>query len=192
MPLYVLPGVFHELKSSISSEGPSGGLVSNEPPRMKISLNRSAVLTALAITILVVAVPRAIRRLIQTGDPYLFTRQFFKDMLRRLSGPGRLRFILQPTVALLIGIRDGIRDTRMGSPPFLLALISKWARGPDLLRSAFVSLRDLIAIAIILDVISQYLIFREIHPGAALLLGPVLVAIPYAISRALANRTARG
>jgi hypothetical protein len=47
------------------------------------------------------------------------------------------------------------------------------------------------SIAIILDVISQFLIFQEIHPGPALVLGPVPIAVPYSISRALANRIAR-
>jgi hypothetical protein len=56
----------------------------------------------------------------------------------------------------------------------------------------FASVRNLVAIAILLDIISQYLIFREIHPGAALLLGPVLIAAPYSLARALANRVARG
>jgi len=154
---------------------------------MKISLSRSTVLTFLAIAILIAALPAAIRRLIQTGSPYLFTRDFFDDILARFSGAGRLRFIVQPTAALVIGVRDGIRDAREGHLPFLLALISRSARKHDLLRSAFASVRDLIAIAIILDVISQFLIFRRIHPGAALLVGPVLIAIPYAVSRVLAN-----
>jgi hypothetical protein len=160
-------------------------------PKMKISLSRSSILTVLAITILLAALPSAIGRLIRTGNPYLLTQQFFEDMLARLSGAGRFRFILQPVTALLVGMRDGIRDSRSGCPPFLLALVSHPARRPDLLRSAFASVRDLVAIAIILDVFSQFLIFQEIHPGAALVLGPVLIAVPYSISRALANRIAR-
>lgn len=159
---------------------------------MKISLSRSTVLTYLAITILLLTIPGAIRRSIQTGDPYLFTKHFFEDMLARLSGPGRLRFILQPVVALLVGARDGTRDARLGLPPFLWALIFHGAHRLHLLRSAFASVRNILAIAILLDMISQFLIFRDIHPGAALLLGPVLVAAPYAVSRALANRIARG
>jgi hypothetical protein len=46
----------------------------------------------------------------------------------------------------------------------------------ELFRTAIASVRDLVAIAIILDVISQVLIFRQVHPGAALLFGPVLIA----------------
>jgi len=47
----------------------------------------------------------------------------------------------------------------------------------------FASLREIIAIAILLDILSQFLIFREIHPGAAILLGPLLIGVPYALSR---------
>jgi hypothetical protein len=158
---------------------------------MKISLSRSSILTALAIAILVAALPGAIKRIVQTGNPYLLTRQFFEDMLARFSGAGRFRFVLQPIAALLIGMRDGVRDSRVGCPPFLSALVSERGRRADLLRSAFASIRDLVAIAIILDVISQFLIFRRIHPGAALVLGPILITLPYSISRALTNRIAR-
>lgn len=158
---------------------------------MKISLSRSTVLTFFASAILLAALPAAIRRSIQTGSPYLFTRDFFTDILARFSGAGRLRFIVQPTVALVMGVRDGIKDAREGHRPFVLALLSKQARKYDLLRSSFASVRDLISIAIILDVISQFLIFQRIHPGAALLVGPILIAIPYALSRALATSLSR-
>ena len=158
---------------------------------MKISLSRSTVLSFLAITTLLAALPHAIRRLIQTGDAYLFTVNFFEDILSRLAGPGRLRFIVQPVVALVIGARDGIKDAREGSLPFLSRFVSSSVSKYDLLISGLASVRDLICIAIILDVISQYLIFRRIHPGAALLIGPVLIAIPYALSRATATRISR-
>jgi hypothetical protein len=40
------------------------------------------------------------------------------------------------------------------------------------------------------DFICQALFFREIHPGAALMLGPVLIAAAYSASKTLANRIA--
>jgi hypothetical protein len=160
-------------------------------PQMKISFSRSSLLTAIAIVILLSALPGAIRRVMQSGDPYLFTQRFFEDLWARLLGPGRLRFILQPTAAILLGVRDGKRDSRVGLPPFLSGLVFQRTHRLELWRSSIASVRDLVAIAIILDVISQILIFREIHPGAALLLGPVLITTPYSASRALANRIAR-
>jgi hypothetical protein len=155
------------------------------------SITRSSVLTTIVIVVLLAALPGAILRIIHTGNLYLFTHDFFADLLARLSGPGRMRFILQPTVAILLGARDGLKDARAGMPPFIHALAFHGDRRSALLRNMFASVRDLVAIAILLDVVSQYLIFREIHPGAALLLGPVLIAFPYATSRAFTNRIAR-
>lgn len=158
---------------------------------MRVSLSRSSILVALAIAVLLAALPGEIQRFMLTGNPYLFTREFFGDLLARLYGPGRLRFILQPVAAIVAGMRDGLRDSRTGHPPFLLGLLFQRTRRSELLRSALVSVRDLVAIAIILDAVSQFLIFQQVHPGAALLLGPVLIAVPYSISRALANRINR-
>jgi hypothetical protein len=87
-----------------------------------------------------------------------------------------------------VGVKTVWQESRQ---PFLWSLLFRSGRRPDLLRSAFVSVRDLVAIAILLDIISQFLIFREIHPGAALLLGPVLIGTPYAVARALTNRFTR-
>ena len=60
------------------------------------------------------------------------------------------------------------------------------------MRGAFISVADLVAIAIILDMASQYLIFRRVNPAAALLVGPILIAGPYSFSRTLANRNSDG
>jgi hypothetical protein len=121
----------------------------------------------------------------------MFSHRFWPDLVARFHGPGRMRFILQPTVAIILGARDGVKDARAGNPPFLWGLVFHPADRPGLLRSAVASVRNLVAIAILLDVISQRLIFHIVHPGAALALGPVLIALPYATSRALANRIAR-
>jgi hypothetical protein len=149
------------------------------------------VLTTVAIIILLAALPSAIRRVTETGNLYLFTGQFFADIYARLSGAGRIRFILQPAMALFMGIRDGIRDSRIQNPPFLSALLLADSKRKELLHSALRSVRDLVALAVVLDVISQFLIFKRIHPGAALLVGPVLIAIPYVTSRGLTNRIAK-
>lgn len=156
---------------------------------MKISINRSSLLSALVAIALLGALPFAIWELIHTGELYILSRRFLDDIVARLHGPGRLRFILQPTVAIVLGSRDGIRDARADKPPFLRNLLFHAIDRPELMRGAIASVRDLLAVAILLDVISQLIIFRMVHPGAALVVGPVLIALPYAWSRALANRT---
>jgi|SRR5436305_8420542 len=155
------------------------------------SVSRSSVLYVVVLAALLAALPGAIAKIVRTGDPYLFTERFFQDVLARLSGPGRLRFVVQPTVAIFLGLRSGVKDAQLGLPPFLWGLIFHKAHRRDLLRSAFASIRNLLAIAIVLDVISQFLIFHEIRPGAALLVGPVLITAPYVLARALTNRIVR-
>jgi len=155
------------------------------------SISRRSVLTVVVIAVLLAALPSAVWRIIQTGNPYLFTHDFFADLFARLSGPGRMRFVLQPIVAIILGARDGVKDARAGLPPFVRGVVLHGAHRPRLLRNMLASIRNLVGIAILADVGSQYLIFREIHPGAALLLGPVLITIPYALSRSFTNRMVR-
>ena len=45
---------------------------------------------------------------------------------------------------------------------------------------------------IILDLVFQLILYRSVHPGAALVVGPILICAPYALARALSNRVARG
>ena len=137
------------------------------------------------------AVPFAVAEFLKTGEFYILSRRFIDDMVARLHGPGRLRIILQPLAAIVLGARDGVKDARAGNPPFLWGLVFRSGHRPGLMRSALASVRDLVTVAILLDVIAQLLIFRMVHPGAAVLLGPVLIALPYATSRALTNRVTR-
>lgn len=143
------------------------------------------------VLVLLAAVPSSLRYAYTHGGFYIFSRQFLQDLPKRLTGPGRFRFILQPAVAIFLGIRAGKADARSGVPPYLLGLILGHGRRKQMLKEALAQLSTLIAVAILLDAISQFLILRAIYPGAALLVGPVLIALPYSISRALANRWVR-
>jgi len=145
---------------------------------------RTWILTILVVAILMATLPGAIRRILQTGDLYLFTRQFFDDMLARLLGSGRFRFVLQPIVVVLLGLCDGLKDARKGGPSFLWALPFF---GPlhFMLNTAasccavrlYLYAKSLQSQSL-LDILSQFLIFHEIHAGAALILGPVLIGGP--------------
>ena len=59
----------------------------------------------------------------ERGGLYLFSRAFFEDLPKRLTGPGSFRFIFQPIVAILLGMRDGLLDARAGRPPYLYSLL---------------------------------------------------------------------
>jgi hypothetical protein len=151
----------------------------------------STIVTVVAVLILVAAIPEAVRDTIATGRVYLFSHQFLEELPQRLTGPGRLRFIIQPLAAIFLGWRSGLGDARAGKPPYLYGLVFGGADRRALLRSGLRSIRVLLAMGIVLDAAAQLLIYGQVHPGAALVIGPVLVCLPYAAARALTNRVAR-
>ena len=80
----------------------------------------SNVITALAVLILIAAIPSALRDTFETGRVYLFSRQFLEELPQRFTGPGRFRFILQPLVAILLRCRGGLGDARAGQRTFMV------------------------------------------------------------------------
>lgn len=150
----------------------------------------STIVTVAAALVLLAAVPSAVRDTIETGRLYLFSQQFLDDLPQRFTGPGRMRFIVQPLVAMLLGLKGGLGDARAGRPPYLYGLFASAEHRRELLRSGLAAVRNLIAAGIVLDAVSQLLIYGQVHPGAALVIGPVLICLPYAVARALSNRVA--
>ncbi|MDR3413887.1 MAG: hypothetical protein P4L87_23485 [Formivibrio sp.] len=147
-------------------------------------------MTVLALLVIAIAVPFAILDTFETGRVYIFSRQFLEELLQRFTGPGRLRFILQPMVAILLGIRGGLADAKAGNPPYLFWLLFGAGCRRELLRSIVAAIRNILAVGIIMDIVFQLIINHSVHPGAALLVGPIFICFPYALSRALTARMA--
>jgi len=157
----------------------------------KVTLRRETIMMALALLVIAAALPAAIMDTIHTGRVYLFSRQFLEELPQRFTGPGRLRFIFQPAVAILLGVRGGLADARAGNPPFLSTVLFDARRRRASLRSGAAAVSTLLAMGIILDLVFQLVLYHAVHPGAALVVGPILICLPYALSRALTNRLAR-
>jgi len=156
-----------------------------------MKVTRGTVTTALAVLILVAALPSAVRDTLESGRLYLFSREFLEDLPQRFTGPGRFRFVLQPLLAVLLGCRDGLGDLRAGRLPYLSGVLLGGHRRKELLRSGLAAVRNLLAMGIVLDAVAQLLIYRQVHPGAALLLGPILICVPSGLARALTYRVAQ-
>ena len=146
------------------------------------------VLAALTVLVLALSVPGSLRDAWERGGFYLFSREFSLDLPKRLLGPGRFRFLLQPTMAIVLGVAAGRADARAGRPPYLRALVFGGNGRGRLLRGALGDIANLLLAGVLVDSVCQWLILGASYPGAALIVGPVLIAAPYAIARALANR----
>jgi hypothetical protein len=152
---------------------------------------RDTIVTVLVLVVLAIALPFAIVDTFEKGRVYIFSRQFLEELPQRFTGPGRFRFILQPVTAIFLGIRGGLADAKTGNPPYLFSLVFHAGRRRELLRSGAAAISTLLAMGIIMDVGFQLILYRAVHPGAALLVGPIFICFPYALSRALTTRLAR-
>jgi hypothetical protein len=112
----------------------------------------------------------------------------FEHILVMLSGPGAMRVIVQPAVAVVLGILHGLRDHRMGRRPYWAEFIH--ATGEErwqCLRQAVHDIRIPLTIAVLASVTFQYLIRSRIVLGYAFLFALIFVALPYFLARGLAN-----
>jgi hypothetical protein len=146
------------------------------------------VLAALTVLVLALSVPGSLREAWERGGFYVFSEGFLEDLPKRLFGPGRFRFLLQPALAVALGVTAGRSDARAGRAPYLCALLLGSEDRGALARSALADVANVLLMGILLDSACQWLILGASYPGAALVVGPVLIALPYAAARALANR----
>ena len=80
------------------------------------------VLAALTVFLLALSVPGSLREAWERGSFYIFSREFLLDLPKRLFGPGRFRFLLQPAVAIVLAVAAGRADARTGRTPGSLRL----------------------------------------------------------------------
>ena len=110
-----------------------------------------------------------------------------EGIIIRLAGPMSLRLVIQPVIALLLGIRDGRIDAKEGEPPFIVGLITNCRDRKAKLVSLFKSLSKAIIIAVILEVIVQYLLFGQVHAIGVILYASFFLIVPYSLARGLTN-----
>jgi len=111
-----------------------------------------------------------------------------EELLGRASGPFHLRLILQPTMATLLAIRAGLRDAKQGAPPFLWTFFSDHAERKRLIQSAWKDIGKLFVIAIVLDVIYQFVELHAFRWLQTIIVVLVLAILPYTIVRSIVTR----
>ena len=108
----------------------------------------------------------------------------------RIGGPLTFRLILQPLVAAALAVRAGLLDARTGRPPYLWAILTNPAHRRDLLREGWKAVATVFAVAVVIDVAYQLIVFRWVYPGEVLIVAFLLACVPYLLIRGPANRIA--
>jgi hypothetical protein len=120
----------------------------------------------------------------------LFTR-FWDDLIGRIGGPMSFRLLLQPAMAMIFAIRDGLKDAREGRPAYFYSLFTDPENRRNRLREAFKAVSRVFAFAIIMDLFYQVTVLRWFYPLQALIVAFVLAFLPYILLRGPVNRIAR-
>jgi len=114
-----------------------------------------------------------------------------ENLADRVTGPMKFRLVLQPLMAVILAVRDGVKDARGGRPPWFWAVFTDREHGRDLLRDGWKSVGKVFLVAIAIDAIYQYIELRWFHPVEALLVASLLAFVPYVLLRGPVNRVLR-
>ena len=117
-------------------------------------------------------------------------RRFWADIFERVDGPMSFRFYLQPTMALIAAVPDGIRDTRLGHKSFFWS--AWWDKGASAgrLREGLASIARVMLLGISMDVIYQFKALDRFYPVEALMMALLLAVVPYFVFRWIVERAA--
>jgi hypothetical protein len=119
------------------------------------------------------------------GDTLL---RFWADLVARIDGPMSFRVVLQPMVAIALGIRAGIVDARTGKPLYFFALLTSGvADRRRQLRQGWRDVARVFVLALIMDAAYQILEYRWLYPVEMLIVAFLLACVPYLAVRGPAN-----
>ncbi len=118
-------------------------------------------------------------------------QRFWEDLVTRPSGPLALRFLLQPAMATIFAIRDGIKDANSGRSPYFWTVLSSRDERNSRLREGVKATGMIMSLALILDATYQFIQFKTFYPLEAIVVAIVLGFVPYVLIRGPAARIAR-
>jgi hypothetical protein len=120
----------------------------------------------------------------------MFAR-FIDNLTGRWSGPLHFRLLIQPTVATILAVRDGLKDARLDRPPYFWAIFTRADERRQMLRDGWKAVAKVFVLALVLDVIYQLIVVKWVYPGEALVTAAILALLPYLLIRGPVGRIAR-
>jgi hypothetical protein len=124
-------------------------------------------------------------------DDITIGMRMVENLIDRVSGPMKFRFVLQPIMASVFAILAGLKDAKAGRPPYFWGLIINRGHRADILRAGWKSVGKVIIVALILDIAYQVIVLHFVYPVEAAIVAFFVVIAPYLILRGLVTRLAR-
>ena len=145
----------------------------------------------LARLVLVLVIAFVVLGLAMYGFSAEVRARVWQNLLERPEGPMVFRFVLQPIMATIAALRDGVRDARTGRAPFLWTVLTNPAKRAGRLDEARIATARIILLGLVMDSIYQFIEFKYFHPAEAVIIALVLAFLPYLLLRGVIARIAR-
>jgi hypothetical protein len=117
--------------------------------------------------------------------------RMWDDLLARPSGPVAFRFLLQPVMAAILGVRDGLKDAKIGRSPYFWTVLSQPDKRNARLREGAWATSRVILLGLVMDAIYQFKVLGTFYPVEALIIVLALAFVPYLLIRGRVDRIAR-
>ena len=115
----------------------------------------------------------------------------WRNIAARPGGPMTFRFVLQPTMAAIVALRDGVTDARLGRTPYLAAIVRGVEGRSARLWEGVVSTARILILGVVMDVAYQLIFFDVFYPAELAIIAVLLAFVPYALLRGPLARIAR-
>lgn len=109
--------------------------------------------------------------------------RIWRDILDRPGGPMTFRFVLQPVMAAIAALHDGVKDAQAGRSPYLWSLLSDPTVRADRLGEGLISTARIILLGIGMDAVYQSTVLKTFYPGEMVIIAILLAFIPYLLLR---------
>jgi hypothetical protein len=117
--------------------------------------------------------------------------RIWKDILDRPGGPMWFRFILQPVMAAIAALYDGIKDARLGRDPYLWTILTNRQESAGRVREGLLATGRIILLGLGMDAVYQATVLKTYYPGEMVLIAILLAFVPYLLLRGPFARLAR-
>ncbi len=118
-------------------------------------------------------------------------QRFWHDLLDRPDGVMRFRFILQPVMAAIAALHDGVEDARLGRSPYIWTLLSSPSERVGRLAEGVISTARVLLLGLCMDTVYQLIVLKTFYPGEAVIVAIALAFVPYLLLRGPIQRLAR-
>jgi hypothetical protein len=151
------------------------------PSKRQLTLARVAALALVTLILLGLILNGASQEVFSRG---------LHNILQRSGGPMSFRFILQPTMAALAALHDGIRDARTQQPPYIWTILTHSASRRPRLREGLIATARIMLLGLVMDAIYQITVLHAFYPGEMAAIAVLLAFVPYFLLRGPMGRLA--